>query len=197
MTSRLVLIRHGESAWNARGVLQGQADPPLSDLGRRQALALARWAGTLAPASVETSDLARARETAALLGWPGARPDARWREVDIGAWTGRTATEVRAEKGDGAFHAWREGDLVPEGGESFEQLGDRVEAPARALLESAGTHVVICHGGPIRMVCARLLGLDIRRLGGLGNTSATVLEGTGDGARLAAYNLRGEGGEEL
>jgi probable phosphoglycerate mutase len=197
MTSRLVLIRHGESAWNARGVLQGQADPPLSDLGRRQALALAPWAGTLAPATVETSDLARARETATLLGWPEARPDARWREVDIGAWTGRTATEVRAEEGDGAFHAWREGDHVPEGGESYDQLGDRVEAPARERLATGGTHVVICHGGPIRMVCARLLGLDIRRLGGLGNASATVLEGAGGGVRLAGYNLRGEGAEEL
>ena len=100
MTSRLVLIRHGESAWNARGLLQGQADPLLSDLGRRQARALAPWAATLAPVSVETSDLARARETATLLGWPDARPDARWREVDIGAWTGRTATEVRAEEGE-------------------------------------------------------------------------------------------------
>jgi glucosyl-3-phosphoglycerate phosphatase len=197
VTSRLVLIRHGESAWNARGVLQGQADPPLSDLGRRQATALAPWAGTLAPVSVATSDLARARETATLLGWPDARPDARWREVDIGAWTGRTATEVRAEEGDGAFHAWREGGHVPAGGESYDQLGDRVEAPARELLSAGGTHVVICHGGPIRMACARLLGLDIRQLGGLGNASATVLEGTGAGVRLAGYNLRGEGAEEL
>jgi glucosyl-3-phosphoglycerate phosphatase len=197
MTGRLVLIRHGESAWNARGVLQGQADPPLSDLGRRQALARAPWAGTLAPASVETSDLARARDTATLLGWPDARPDARWREVDIGAWTGRTASEVRAAEGDGAFHAWRHGDHVPEGGESYDQLGDRVERPARELLATGGTHVVICHGGPIRMVCARLLGLDVRRLGGLGNLSATMLEGADGEVRLVGYNLLGEGAEEL
>jgi probable phosphoglycerate mutase len=177
-------------------VLQGQADPPLSARGRRQAEALAAWAGALEPDSVTASDLARARETATLLGWPEAVPDARWREVDIGAWTGRTAAEVRAEEGD-AFLAWRRGEHVPAGGESYEQLGDRVEGPARALLAAGGTHVVVCHGGPIRMACARLLGLGLRQLGGLGNASASVLEAMGDGARLAAYNLSGEGVEDL
>jgi broad specificity phosphatase PhoE len=72
-----------------------------------------------------------------------------------------------------------------------------VEGPARALLAAGGTHLVVCHGGPIRMACARLLGLGLRQLGGLGNASATVLEAMGDGARLAAYNLSGEGVEDL
>lgn len=196
MTGRLILVRHGESDYNARDILQGQADPPLSPRGREQAAARAGWARTLTPDSVVTSDLARARETAELLGWPDAEPDARWREVDIGAWTDRPVAEVRAEEG-AAFDAWRAGDHVPSGGESYAALGDRVEGPARALLAAGGTRVVVCHGGPIRMACARLLGLELHQLGGLGNASATVIEANARGARLAAYNEGGEAGEAL
>lgn len=197
MPNRLILIRHGESEWNADGILQGQADPPLSERGREQARALVGWARGLKPDGVVTSDLGRARETASILGWPDAKPDARWREVDIGKWAGRPSAEVRAQEGD-AFMAWRRGEYVPEGGESYDAMGERAAQAARALLERSGTQVAVCHGGPIRMVCVKLLGLELRQLGGLGNGSATLLGTDGQGRpRLLGYNLLGEGAEDM
>src|ERR671932_2860103 len=82
---RLVIVRHGESTWNAEERLQGQLDPPLSERGREQALAL-RAAADLSgfpPERTICSDLSRARETAELLGVRVGRYDARWREIDI------------------------------------------------------------------------------------------------------------------
>ncbi|UCE85487.1 MAG: histidine phosphatase family protein, partial [Deltaproteobacteria bacterium] len=94
-----LLIRHGQSTWNAAGRWQGQGDPPLSDAGRRQARALA---GALAAARARfdallSSDLARARETAAILGEalslePEIEP--RLRERNVGSWSGRTRREI-------------------------------------------------------------------------------------------------------
>lgn len=95
--TRLVLIRHGESTWNAAGRWQGHGDPPLSDRGREQA---ARLAAELADEGIEVivaSDLARASETAAILGEAlGIAPvcDERLRELDIGRWTGLTRGEI-------------------------------------------------------------------------------------------------------
>lgn len=118
MTGRLLLVRHGQSSWNAEERLQGQADPPLSELGRAPALALALAPvlRTLAPDLVVTSDLARVRQSAELLGYPDAPADARWREFDLGDWTARTKAEVRAES-NGAYSAWRAGRAGPPGGE--------------------------------------------------------------------------------
>jgi probable phosphoglycerate mutase len=194
--ARLVLIRHGESAWNAEGRLQGQADPPLSERGRAQIAALRPLLADLEPDGVTVSDLARARESAAILGWPDAAPDAAWREVDIGAWAGRLSAEVREADGE-AFLAWREGRRAAPGGEDAEAFAARVVPAARALLGRGGTQVVVCHGGPIRVACAGLLGLALHQLGGLGNASATALEQVASGVRLAMYNLGGGGGEDL
>jgi len=150
-----------------------------------------------APTRVVASDLTRARETAALLGWPDATADPRWREVDIGRWTGRLAMEVVTEEGE-TFRAWREGRQPAPGGEAYADMEARVAAAGRELLDGdGGTALVVCHGGPIRVLCVALLGLELRRLGGVGNGSATVLERHDGGARLAAYNVSGAGGEVL
>jgi broad specificity phosphatase PhoE len=66
--------------------------------GRAQAESLRAWIDSRRIDRVVTSDLVRARETAALLGFPDAEADARWREVDVGAWTGRPATELVEEE---------------------------------------------------------------------------------------------------
>src|ERR1700759_3832419 len=85
---RLVIVRHGESVWNAEGRLQGQADPPLSPKGREEARGLAAAGGGALPPRVVSSDLIRARETAALLGHPDAETDVRLREINVGEWEG-------------------------------------------------------------------------------------------------------------
>src|SRR4051812_31723246 len=109
MADHLILVRHGESTWNADHRLQGQLDPPLSEAGRAQTVELRPLVERIgiAPDRVIASDLTRARETAALLGLAPARVDARWREIDVGEWGGRTAAEVDAESDE--LTNWRGG----------------------------------------------------------------------------------------
>jgi len=95
----LWFARHGQSTWNAEGRWQGQADPPLSALGRVQAEALAEALAGAGIALLAASDLARARETAAIVGARlGLAPvlEPALREHDVGAWSGLTRTEVEA-----------------------------------------------------------------------------------------------------
>ena len=121
---RLILVRHGLSEWNASGRVQGQADPPLSPEGREEARRLAPMVAAQAPDAVVSSDLARARETAELLGAGPVETDARWRESAMGEWTGRAAEELMADP-SGAFGRWREGLERPPGGESFDDMRTR------------------------------------------------------------------------
>ena len=95
-SERILLVRHGESTWNAERRLQGQANPPLSERGRAEATALAPVLETVPPGRAVCSDLDRARETAALVGHPDAQADPRWREIDVGEWAGRVAAEIDA-----------------------------------------------------------------------------------------------------
>ena len=105
---RLLLVRHGESTWNAEHRLQGQADPPLSELGREQAEALLPFLDGI-PERRLSSDLTRAVQTAELLGLAGAPQDPRWREIDIGEWAGFTLDELDPER----VAAWQRGELLP------------------------------------------------------------------------------------
>src|SRR5262245_32904670 len=115
---RILLVRHGESTYNAEARLQGQADPPLSERGREEARVLARWLDGAAPERAISSDLVRARETAALLGHPDARTDPRLREIDVGEWQGRPLADFPG----GSEPSWRGGPLVPPGGETWGEL---------------------------------------------------------------------------
>ena len=179
LSARLVLVRHGQSTWNAEGRLQGQADPPLSALGRREAAALAPLLRGFAPGRVLTSDLERARETAAELGYAGAAPDPVWREIDVGEWEGRPLAELPP----GQEPSWRGGDLVPPGGERWEELEARVADALDALMDEGGDWLVVTHGGVIRAAVSYATGADAQRIGGPGNASVTVVEPT----RLVAY----------
>ncbi len=156
---RLILLRHGASTWNAEGVMQGTADPPLSEAGRAEARALAPLLAGLSADVVVSSDLRRARQTAEALGLGRAAPDARWREASLGRWTGRPAREVVAEDGP-AYAAWLEGSAAPPGGEPFSDTCIRVAEAIRALAASGAERaLVVTHGGPIRAACATLAGL--------------------------------------
>ncbi|HEX2507053.1 MAG TPA: histidine phosphatase family protein [Miltoncostaeaceae bacterium] len=151
---RLILLRHGESTWNAEGRMQGTADPPLSDAGRVQTRELAPLLSLLEPDAVVTSDLLRARQTAEELGLAGARADAAWREAGLGRWTGRLAREVMAEEPE-AHDGWLEGSAPPPGGEAFGDTCDRIAAAIAGLAASGAERpLVVTHGGPIRAACA-------------------------------------------
>ena len=180
LEDRLVLIRHGQSTWNADGLLQGQADPPLSEEGRQEAAALASIGARFAADRVVCSDMRRARETAALVGHPAPRVDPRWREIGVGEWAGRKLADLPG----GSTAAWRGGPIVGPGGESWESLSARVTDALGELQGAGGSWLVICHGGAIRAAVAALTGADPRRMGGPGNASVTVLSPLG---RLFAY----------
>ncbi|MDZ7700992.1 MAG: histidine phosphatase family protein [Halobacteriales archaeon] len=162
----VLLVRHGETGWNAERRLQGWAPVPLSARGREQAR---RLADALAERHdvdrVVASDLARTVETAELLAGPlglEVVEDAAWRERDFGVLQGlgydafdelRPAASL-AVAGEDAV------DVRPERGESLADLRDRVLDAWAALLAEAGpdeTHVVVTHGGPIYLVLGHLL----------------------------------------
>lgn len=175
---RLILVRHGQSEWNALGRLQGVADPPLSEAGRAQARALGPFVADLRPEVAVSSDLARARDTLALLGLglDPLPPDPRWREADLGDWTGRLPGDLTAAE-HAELDLWRVGRATPPGGESWEHTRARVAAATRDLAATgAGRVVVVTHGGPVRALCHELVGLDPEMVVPVGNATVTVIE---------------------
>jgi probable phosphoglycerate mutase len=155
---RMLCIRHAQSTWNALGRWQGQADPPLSAQGRIEAKALAsrlaREAGSIA--AIVTSDLQRARETAAALGETlGLAPEPlpALREVDIGSWSGRVGEEI-ARLWPEEYARFRAGDLELRlgGGESRRALRARAADAVRALERRFGGReiAVVTHLGWLR-----------------------------------------------
>jgi broad specificity phosphatase PhoE len=146
----LVLVRHGQTDANARGLLLGRADPPLSELGRRQASALA--SRVPATARVVASPLTRTVETATAFGRP-VEIDERWVELDYGAFDGHPVADVPPE----VWREWRaDPHYVPGGGESLAALGVRVRTACDDLVEEARVRdvVVVSHVSPIKAALA-------------------------------------------
>jgi glucosyl-3-phosphoglycerate phosphatase len=193
---RLILLRHGESTWNARRRMQGTADPPLSAAGRAQARALAALADVRDPDIVVTSDLRRARETAEALGLADATPDPRWREAGLGAWQGRIADEVAEEEPD-LLDGWLVGTAAPPGGEAFPDTCARIAAAIADLAGSGARRaLVVTHGGPIRAACAIVAGLPRSGLHAVPTASLTEIEVVpGGGGRLVAFGVSPRGPE--
>ena len=188
LSARLLLVRHGQSTYNAQARLQGQADPPLSDAGRREAELLAPALAPFEPDRVITSDLRRARETAALLGYADALPDPRWREIDVGAWAGRPLSEFPS----GSETSWRGGPLRAPDGETWDELQARVGDAVDELVAEGGSWLVICHGGVVRAALSHVTGADPQRVAGPGNASVTVML-TGSPASLETYGWTPDG----
>ena len=186
---RVIIVRHGESAWNAEHRLQGQADPSLSERGRAQAVALRPVLAAMSFDGVVASDLARAHETAALAGFTDPLLDARWREIALGEWTARLNAEVAAED----LEAWRAGRMVPEGGESWAAFGTRVAEAVEQLAARGGDHLIFSHGGCVRAACAHVAGAPVEAFAGPANTSITMLE-LAPRRRILAFNRAEERG---
>jgi broad specificity phosphatase PhoE len=151
----LLLVRHGQTAENARGLLLGRADPPLSPLGRRQAAALA---GLVPPeARVVASPLRRARETAEVFG-RAVEIDERWVELDYGELDGLRPADVD----ESTWSRWRaDPSYSPPGGESLITLGSRVRRACEQLAGEASANdvVVVTHVSPIKAAIAWALGV--------------------------------------
>ena len=158
----ILLARHGETNDNLPPLrFQGFRDTRLNDTGRRQAAELAERVAGLGVVSLWSSDLARASETAHIVGARiGLEPqlDARLREGNRGVWEGRLFRDVQRDDPD-RYAAWlRAGESFRfPGGESLREQSDRVEA-ALDDVHRAGElpALVVCHGGSIRvMLCRR------------------------------------------
>lgn len=169
-TIDLHLVRHGRTAWNQEGRLQGQrGDVPLDDLGRKQADALPERLRRLDVSAVVASDLRRTLETATpavvRLGLPLV-VDHDWREQAFGVYEGARADELRASGEDPLARGREDPDWAPVGGESRRQLYDRVRRALERLATSPpGRSVaVVSHGGPIRMAIGILAGLPVERV---------------------------------
>jgi glucosyl-3-phosphoglycerate phosphatase len=187
---RLLLVRHGQSEWNAVRRLQGQADIALSDLGREQARRLAPVIAALDISHALTSDLARAAETARLIGMGNASPTPGLREINVGDWTGAAITDLRATS-PADYAAWRAGDFAPNGGELWAAFRARVVESVETARPTVGANLlVVCHGGVIRALLEHYLGLPPRRIIPVGPASLTALRLNGDdqGARLELFN---------
>ncbi len=151
----LILARHGQTTANARGLLVGRMDPDLTELGQRQAKALA---GAVSDADrVICSPLGRARATADYLGLP-IIVDPRWIEVDYGIYDGAPLREVPDE----VWERWRaDPEFVPQGGESLADVGRRVRDACRELADEVKQHdvVLVSHVSPIKAAVAWALGV--------------------------------------
>ena len=192
----VLLVRHGESVWNAERRIQGQSGSGLTARGHEQVAATAAHVASEHPnATVVVSDLQRTVETVApleaLLGIEAVR-DERLRERNFGRWEGLLSSEV-AEQEPERFQRWADGEqVVPEvGGESDETLAARSADVVLDLLDGVpheGTLVCVTHGGVVHHGTHRLVGLPKGSLGGVANAGVTRLCAVGrpsqDGFRI-------------
>ena len=190
---RLVLLRHGQTEYNAGSRMQGQLDTDLSTLGREQAAAAAEVLAKREPLAIVSSDLRRALDTAtalAELSGVDLSVDTRLRETHLGDWQGLTHLEVD-DVAPGARLAWRDdARWAPHGGESRVDVAERSMPVVDELLAGLGDWgsgerpvVLVAHGGLIAALTAALLDLPVDNwpvLGGMGNASWVQLSGHSD-----------------
>lgn len=166
MTTKLILVRHGDLGDRCRGRYIGRTNALLSAEGKRQAAALAGPLARLKDALFLASPLLRTRETAEIaLGTDGRfETDENLREIDFGRWEGMTFAEIAAAD-PAAVDRWatlNEDFIFPEG-EGIADFRERIRAGAkRVIAEPAGTVVLFAHGGVIRFLICHFLGLPDR-----------------------------------
>jgi len=192
----LILVRHGESQWNAEGRVQGHSDSPLTARGRAEARKVAERLSNTDIEAVYSSDVGRALESAELIAAPhGLTVSVRQalRERCYGVLEGKTVEEAAGDD-TGWLQTWRADRLrlAPPEGETQPELSQRVIA---ALREIAAAHpgqtvVVVTHGGPIKSAVFHILQIPVSSwdLTWVANGSITVLRGTPNLLRVASFN---------
>lgn len=183
MTTNVILIRHGQTAWNAAGRWQGHSDIPLNDTGRSQAQLLAQRLKKWELTALYTSDLSRAAETAAIIGQALALEPLQmsaWRERFCGDFEGLTNSEI-AERFPEQWAKLQQGHLDLPNGETTPKLLGRIMPAFEALLAShqGQRFAIVSHGGVLRVLISAVLGLDFEapdRLSVGGNTGLSVIQ---------------------
>lgn len=180
---RLILVRHGQTEWNAGGRYQGQSNVALSDTGRKQARFLAERFPVRQLDAIYTSDLDRAKETAECVGkWLGLTvcPEKAFRELSFGDWEGLTYQEISSrwpEEAEKLFTAPDE--LVIPHGETFQDLQKRALDKIYSLYEKHidQTVAVFAHGAINKTILAGLMHIPLHYLWSLrqDNTAVNIL----------------------
>jgi len=168
--TRFILIRHGETDWNIEGRWQGQADVPLNERGREQAVQTAQALADIKFAAIYSSDLSRARETAEVLASVTklkVQFDVRLREIHQGEWQGLLVSEIQVRYAD-AFHQRMTNPMLvaPPGGETALQVMERVVAVIEELrkIYSDQTVAIVSHGFAIACLLAHYQNLSIEKV---------------------------------
>ncbi len=199
MARRVVVWRHGQTSWNRASRFQGHSDIALDEVGLRQAETAAAALVDLEPAAIASSDLVRARATAAALARMTGHEvitDSSLREAFAAAWEGLTRDEIVAQDRE-RFQRWRTDAAVRPGGdgETAHEVGERMSAAVQrhvAALPDGATLVVVTHGGAARALIGQLLGWPVdawKRMAVLGNCAWAELDvDSGPGWRLHSYN---------
>ncbi|MCF7935839.1 MAG: histidine phosphatase family protein [Synergistales bacterium] len=163
---KLVLVRHGETAWNREGRFQGRMDIPLNETGREQGQAVAGVLGDYPLDALCTSPLARAAETAGFTAAAqGVEPLVMeaFSEIDHGEWEGLSAGEVE-RRWPGMLTTWHstpEAVVMP-GGESLSMVQRRVERGMQNLLDLGGSAVALfTHDAVLKVMLCSMLGLPL------------------------------------
>lgn len=194
--TRLILIRHGETAWNRVSRIQGHTDIPLSPLGRAQAERLAEALADEPLAAIYSSDLSRARQTAEALARARQLPvrfDAQLRERAFGRFEGLSWDEIsQGFPEDAARWRRREPDFEVGGGESLNTFSARcLDAARRAAVAHPGQDIaLVAHGGVLDCLyrAATRAALDAPRSWQLGNAAINRLLATAEGFTLIGWN---------
>jgi len=170
MALRLLLLRHGETAWNRERRYQGWTDTPLSPTGLQQAEAAARELKEHSFAAVYASPLQRARETAAAIARPHGlevETDPAFREMGFGEWEGLTVDEARGRDAV-LYEGWAKTPhlVVPAGAETLAEVRERVLAGLERLRGGHKDDVIclVAHGIPVRILILEALGLGLDRI---------------------------------
>ncbi|MBA1837987.1 histidine phosphatase family protein [Corynebacterium sp. zg912] len=186
MQRRLILLRHGETEYNATSRMQGQLDTVLSDRGVAQAHAAAKELRDLGISKIVSSDLMRARNTAEVVAADlglAVDVDSRLRETHLGDWQGKTHNEVDTAH-EGARAVWRtDASWAPPRGESRLEVAGRARAVVDELVRDYrewddSAVLLVSHGGTIAALTASLLGFVVAQypaLKGLGNANTARL----------------------
>jgi len=194
--TRIVAIRHGQTAWNAEFRLQGQIDIPLDRVGLRQAATLADALRDEGLSAVIASDLGRAWQTAQALAGPLGLPlraDPGLRERCFGVLEGQTRQQIDQQSPDLArrWHS-REPDFAPEGAESLRVFYARTIAAVDRLVaaHAGGTIALVSHGGVLDCLyrAATRTALDAPRSWTLGNAAINRLLHTPQGFTLVGWD---------
>ena len=197
--TRILAIRHGETAWNLDTRIQGHLDIPLNDTGRWQARRMALALADEPLHAIYSSDLSRAFETASILSQHhpqqrGRPPVAhhQLRERCFGSLEGQTWADIENRYPEEASR-WRrrEPDWAPAGGETLVQLRHRIEQMLNNLAQShRGEQIaVVVHGGVLDAIYRLASGVDIRapRNWHLGNAAINRLLWSPDGLSLLSW----------